>query len=505
MPDEQLVRESVEGRAGSFDTLVKRYLGLVYALGLARLRDRDVVEDLVQEVFLRIYLNLGSLREPKYFGTWVSRVARNLATDWARRGQRASRLLPMVQLEDMQVEIADQKKGARQVSESKEEEQLVRDALAQLPVDQREVVLLHYAEDMNYEEIAQKLGVHPTTVGRTLKKALGSMKRDLQPAFAASVRDLRIPQSTATRTLALVGGVMALSATSKSALAAAAGPLAHFGATEALGHGAAIGTGATAGFLAKLLGATAAAAKASVPVKIGIAAVALAVVGAGSTVVYTQHKQLEAKRAAAARTLTAHALEGYWLGSLPRGQGTMRIGFQLRTEADGTITGVLDDPDSRVLGIPISAIEVNGVSVRFRVDLLDGVFEGNLRNASSLSGSWSQYGNTFPLSLARTDQIPERRPNKERVETQLPPAVLDQYVGQYALGPKFSIIVTREGDHLIQQASRQPPTRLRAETENRFFLAEADAELTFFKDPQGRVQSLILVQNGVTLGGRKIK
>src|SRR5438105_3328667 len=90
--DETLIRSVLDGNVAQFDLLVERYFGLVFAIAFARLSNREAAEDLTQETFLRIYLNLPQLRNPQIFGGWVARVARNLATDWQRRGQTMSRI-----------------------------------------------------------------------------------------------------------------------------------------------------------------------------------------------------------------------------------------------------------------------------------------------------------------------------------------------------------------------------------------------------------------------------
>lgn len=67
----------------------------------------EAAEDLDAEVFLRIYLNLGQLDHPEYFATWLTRVTRNLAADWQRQEYAATRLVPMVRLEEEEMQIAD--------------------------------------------------------------------------------------------------------------------------------------------------------------------------------------------------------------------------------------------------------------------------------------------------------------------------------------------------------------------------------------------------------------
>jgi D-alanyl-D-alanine-carboxypeptidase/D-alanyl-D-alanine-endopeptidase len=91
---------------------------------------------------------------------------------------------------------------------------------------------------------------------------------------------------------------------------------------------------------------------------------------------------------------------------------------------------------------------------------------------------------------------------KERKEVAIDPAILDRYAGTYALAPTFSIVITREGNHLFGQPTGQPKSELFAEDEHNFFLKVVDAQITFETDAQGRATRLILHQNGDHPGKR---
>ncbi len=78
----------------------------------------------------------------------------------------------------------------------------------------------------------------------------------------------------------------------------------------------------------------------------------------------------------------------------------------------------------------------------------------------------------------------------------LDPKILDSYVGEYELEPNFIIAITREGDHLMIAAGRQPKAELLAEAENKFFVKAVDAQISFAKDDKGAVTHLILSQGG---------
>jgi serine-type D-Ala-D-Ala carboxypeptidase/endopeptidase len=85
------------------------------------------------------------------------------------------------------------------------------------------------------------------------------------------------------------------------------------------------------------------------------------------------------------------------------------------------------------------------------------------------------------------------------------PKLLATYIGRYELTPEFSISITQEQDHLYLQATGQPKFELFAETPTQFFLTVVEAKITFIQDSQGKIDRLILDQNGQQLPGRKMK
>jgi serine-type D-Ala-D-Ala carboxypeptidase/endopeptidase len=85
------------------------------------------------------------------------------------------------------------------------------------------------------------------------------------------------------------------------------------------------------------------------------------------------------------------------------------------------------------------------------------------------------------------------------------PKVLDTYIGRYELTPEFSISITHEQDRLYLQATGQAKFELFAETPTQFFLTVVEAKITFIQDAQGKIDRLILDQNGQQLPGQKIK
>ena len=105
---------------------------------------------------------------------------------------------------------------------------------------------------------------------------------------------------------------------------------------------------------------------------------------------------------------------------------------------------------------------------------------------------------TMPLT-------PTPAPMKQRTAVEVPLAVLARYVGTYQLTPAFALEVTMDGGALYAQATGQGKLRLWAEADTEFFLRDVDAQVTFVRDGQGAVTSLVLHQNGQNSTAQKVK
>jgi RNA polymerase sigma-70 factor (ECF subfamily) len=289
--DEMLVRSAQSGDAHALEALVERYFGMVYAIAYARLNSREMAEDLAQEVFLRVHLHLGRLDDPRRFSAWLSSMARNLAIDWLRRGQRASRLLPLVPLEEAFNVAEHRQSDAREHLQGQDDHRVVHEAIFRLPAEQRELVMLRYVEELDVDEIAGRLGVHKTTVRRHLKQALGALRGSLEPMLGDLAPTLRARPAVAARTTAVVVAAVALSAAQKSALASAAATgLEVATAKITFSAGAGVFTALT-GFL-KSFSALTGAGGASMGLGKGIAiTVAAVVVVGGGAAYYVQQQQ----------------------------------------------------------------------------------------------------------------------------------------------------------------------------------------------------------------------
>lgn len=99
-------------------------------------------------------------------------------------------------------------------------------------------------------------------------------------------------------------------------------------------------------------------------------------------------------------------IDGDWEGTLDTGAATLRLVVHITRFEDG-MTAKMDSPDQNAFGIPVTSIKRDGSSLRFEMKQLAGSFSGTLDTGlTTISGTWTQLGNSLPLALKRGRKIP---------------------------------------------------------------------------------------------------
>ncbi len=167
--DAQIVRGVLGGDTEAFGVLVDRYHERCLRLALHILGSREDAEDAVQESFLRAYRYLGGYREREKFAAWLYRILVNQCRTMLGRRQR--RELPMAEWEWNSRAAIDA--GGADRGEMRDE--LAR-ALAALTPDQREAVVLRYADDLTYEEMAAITGAGISALKMRVQRACARLR-----------------------------------------------------------------------------------------------------------------------------------------------------------------------------------------------------------------------------------------------------------------------------------------------------------------------------------------
>jgi RNA polymerase sigma-70 factor (ECF subfamily) len=173
--DRDLVRRIRDGDAEALRAIVERYQDRIFSLIFGIVRDRHEVEDVAQEVFLKVYTRIQAFDERSKFYTWLYRVAANAAKDHVKKRSRR----PAVALEEDDVirSTGDNPLGHAAAAETR---RLVREAIAALPLRYREVLTLRELDGLSYNEIAGVLKISIGTVESRLHRARAKLKRRLE-------------------------------------------------------------------------------------------------------------------------------------------------------------------------------------------------------------------------------------------------------------------------------------------------------------------------------------
>lgn len=179
--DTELVRRIRAGDAEALRLVVERYEERIFALIHGIVRDAHEVEDVAQEVFLKVFTRIEAFDGRSQFYTWLYRVAVNAAKDHVKKRVRR----PAAALEEADA-LPGGAEGPDAGAARGETRRLVRAAIDELPVRYREVLALRELEGLSYDEVAQVLGISIGTVESRLHRARARLKRKLAKAREAS-------------------------------------------------------------------------------------------------------------------------------------------------------------------------------------------------------------------------------------------------------------------------------------------------------------------------------
>lgn len=170
-PDEHLVSLSKDGNLDAFNSLVDRYQSLVFSVCYRQLGERTAAEDAAQEAFLAAYRALDQFKGGS-FRSWLLRIALNQSRDELRRRMRRvpSRPFEASDPGEPAIDPPDPAADPAAALDARSLSDALERALAQLPADQRAVVLLADVHGLQYDEIVAATGVSIGTVKSRLSR-----------------------------------------------------------------------------------------------------------------------------------------------------------------------------------------------------------------------------------------------------------------------------------------------------------------------------------------------
>jgi RNA polymerase sigma-70 factor (ECF subfamily) len=176
--DDELIANIAAGESAAFETLYHRYAAHVYQAILRVVQDAALAEDLVQEVFWRVWRrSAGFAGERGQVAQWLRVMARNISLDELRR-MRARPVLIRTEVEQSRMlQLPDDHADVAASAMKQEQRRMIVSALQQLPVEQRQVIELNYFGGCTYKEIAITLNRPLGTVKTRARLGLRRLKQ----------------------------------------------------------------------------------------------------------------------------------------------------------------------------------------------------------------------------------------------------------------------------------------------------------------------------------------
>lgn len=166
--DAALVRAALGGDEGAFAEIVRRYKGRVCATAARFARGGDDLDDLAQEIFVRVWKGMAAWRGDAPFGHWIARIATRVCYDHLRRRRARPKPVPLLD-HDAPAEVGDEGKA-----------ELLARALERLPAEDRIVITLLEIEDRPVKEIVSLTGWSVANVKTRAHRARAALRRMLE-------------------------------------------------------------------------------------------------------------------------------------------------------------------------------------------------------------------------------------------------------------------------------------------------------------------------------------
>jgi RNA polymerase sigma-70 factor (ECF subfamily) len=164
-----LVRKAQKGNDKAFLALFQEYEQDIYRMAFVYVKNQSDALDVVQETAYRSFKTIKNLKEPKYFKTWLIRIAVNCSLDLLRKQKKVVQLKP---------ELEENISG--DINEDIDLEVTVRDLIEGLNEEEKSVVILRFYEGLTFKEVSETLDIPLGTAKTILYRALDKLRNNLK-------------------------------------------------------------------------------------------------------------------------------------------------------------------------------------------------------------------------------------------------------------------------------------------------------------------------------------
>ena len=178
MNDHDIVKQVINGNENAFRFLVKKHQRLVWHVVWRMVGKSDEIEDICQDVFLKVYKNIPRFRNESKLSTWIASIAWNTCSDYLKKHKRDR--LDLSETIPAKAELAMTDDTTWRIVHEADMKELVRKGIDQLPLQYRTVLTLYHLEEFSYNEIEEITGMPEGTVKSYLNRARRQLKEILE-------------------------------------------------------------------------------------------------------------------------------------------------------------------------------------------------------------------------------------------------------------------------------------------------------------------------------------
>ncbi len=181
--DSRLIQEALAGNDKSYKRLMNKYHDAIFNFIFKMVHDRQQVEDLTQEAFIKAFASLKNFNDEYAFSTWLYKIATNNSIDFIRKRKLQTYSIdkPIESKDgDYTFELPDESYEADKGMISDQKTKLLNEAIAKLPEKYKKVIRLRHVEEQSYEEIAEALKLPIGTIKAHIFRAREMLYRHLK-------------------------------------------------------------------------------------------------------------------------------------------------------------------------------------------------------------------------------------------------------------------------------------------------------------------------------------
>ena len=189
--DERLAELCKKEDDAAFQELMRRHMSHIYNFSRQYVRTAEDAEDIAQDTFFKVWKNARTFKKGRAFKPWLFTIARNTALDFIKK----KKAVVFSDLDDTENDLSfsdtleDKEPSAHDLFESVENAAIIAEILEEIHPEHRSVLMLHYREEMTFDEIAVVVGKPMNTVKSWHRRALIKLRELLSHRKGGSARN----------------------------------------------------------------------------------------------------------------------------------------------------------------------------------------------------------------------------------------------------------------------------------------------------------------------------